>query len=45
VLRDGRIVRHGRTAEALSAPLDDYTRRLVEAVTQMRQDWLMQRAG
>lgn len=45
VLHDGRIVRHGRTAEALSAPLDDYTRRLVEAVPQMRQDWLMQMAG
>ncbi|MBD8730047.1 ABC transporter ATP-binding protein [Pseudomonas sp. CFBP 13710] len=45
VLRNGRIVHRGPTAEALSAPFDDYTQSLVESVPQMRQDWLAQMTG
>lgn len=45
VLCEGRIIRQGRVDEALSAPLDDYTRRLIEAVPQLRQDWLAEMAG
>jgi ABC-type glutathione transport system ATPase component len=45
VLCDGRIVRQGRVDEALSAPLDDYTQRLIDAVPQMREDWLAQMTG
>jgi peptide/nickel transport system ATP-binding protein len=45
VLHNGRVVRRGPTAQTLSAPLDDYTQRLVEAVPQMRQDWLAQMAA
>lgn len=42
VLCDGRIVRQGCVDEALAAPLDAYTRRLIDAVPQMREDWLAQ---
>lgn len=45
VLCEGRIIRQGRVDEALSAPLDDYTRRLIEAVPQLRQDWLAEMTG
>jgi peptide/nickel transport system ATP-binding protein len=44
-LCEGRIIRQGRVDEALSAPLDDYTRRLIEAVPQLRQDWLAEMTG
>lgn len=42
VLCDGRIVRQGSVDAALSPPLDAYTQCLIEAVPQMRQDWLAQ---
>jgi ABC-type glutathione transport system ATPase component len=45
VLCDGRIVRQGGVDEALSGPLDVYTQRLIEAVPQMREDWLAQMTG
>jgi ABC-type glutathione transport system ATPase component len=45
VLCDGCIIRQGRVDEALSAPLDDYTQRLIDAVPQMREDWLTQMTG
>lgn len=40
VLRDGRIIRQGSVDEALSPPLDAYTQRLIDAVPEMREDWL-----
>ncbi|TDV67601.1 ABC transporter ATP-binding protein [Pseudomonas sp. LP_7_YM] len=40
VLCHGRIVRQGSVDEALNPPLDAYTQRLIEAVPQMREDWL-----
>jgi ABC-type oligopeptide transport system ATPase subunit len=42
VLCNGRIVRQGSVDAALSPPLDEYTHCLIEAVPQMRQDWLAQ---
>ena len=45
VLCDGRIVRQCGVDDALSGPLDVYTQRLIEAVPQMRQDWLAQMTG
>ncbi|MFP1763237.1 ABC transporter ATP-binding protein [Lonsdalea quercina] len=42
VLRQGRIVRQGRVDEALSPPLDEYTRELLIAVPEMRCGWLQE---
>ncbi|MGM3173964.1 ABC transporter ATP-binding protein [Dickeya lacustris] len=42
VLRHGRIVRQGPVTQALSAPLDDYTRQLLLAVPEMRCGWLQE---
>ncbi|WP_309066259.1 ABC transporter ATP-binding protein [Microbacterium sp.] len=33
VMRHGRVIEHGRTAEVMSAPISDHTRALVEAGT------------
>jgi ABC-type dipeptide/oligopeptide/nickel transport system ATPase component len=35
VLNAGRVVESGRTAEILTSPREDYTRRLVEAVPRL----------
>lgn len=45
VLCAGRILRQGSVDQALSPPLDAYTQCLIEAVPQMRGDWLAQLAG
>ncbi|SEG74711.1 ABC transporter ATP-binding protein [Bosea lathyri] len=40
VLRHGRVVEAGESAEVLSAPKDPYTRLLVASVPELRQGWL-----
>lgn len=43
VLSRGRIVEHGPTGQVLHAPSDSYTRSLVDAVPELRTDWLANR--
>lgn len=40
VLRKGAVVASGVTTDVFAAPSDDYTRRLLASVPQMRQGWL-----
>ncbi|MBL1376318.1 ABC transporter ATP-binding protein [Zobellella iuensis] len=40
VMHQGRVVRHGRHEEVLTPPFDDYTRKLLASVPQMRLGWL-----
>ncbi|MBK0001507.1 ABC transporter ATP-binding protein [Erwinia sp. S38] len=40
VLRHGKVVRQGRLDQVFTAPLDEYTARLLRAVPEMRVGWL-----
>lgn len=42
VLRAGRIIRQGSVDQVLRPPLDAYTQCLIDAVPEMREDWLAQ---
>lgn len=42
VLRHGNVVRQGGLEQVFSAPLDDYTARLLKSVPQMRPGWLQE---
>ncbi len=37
VMRNGRIVEHGRTAEVMGSPRDDYTRGLIACIPRLGQ--------
>jgi ABC-type dipeptide/oligopeptide/nickel transport system ATPase component len=36
-MRNGRIVEHGRTAEVMGSPRDDYTRGLIACIPRLGQ--------
>ncbi|MFE3838829.1 ABC transporter ATP-binding protein [Pseudogemmobacter sonorensis] len=40
VMKQGRVVETGETAALFDSPADAYTRRLLDAVPQLRRDWL-----
>ncbi|MGE3148398.1 MAG: ABC transporter ATP-binding protein [Pseudorhodoplanes sp.] len=40
VMHHGRVVETGTTAQVLSAPREDYTKRLLAAAPELRTDWL-----
>ncbi len=40
VLFQGEVIRQGPVKEALQEPLDNYTRRLLHSVPEMRRGWL-----
>jgi len=42
VMKAGRVVRMGERSQVFSPPFDPYTRSLLEAVPEMRRDWLGQ---
>ncbi|MFV0359391.1 ABC transporter ATP-binding protein [Tropicimonas sp.] len=43
VMRGGRVMDYGTTAEAMDPPRNDYTRELLRSVPQMDPDWLTRR--